>query len=239
MARLAKEHGLWLHVDAAMAGSAMILPECRALWDGVEDADSLVLNPHKWMGVGMDFSAYYARDPAHLVRVMSTNPTYLRTDQDAAVVNYRDWQIPLGRRFRALKLWFVLADVGVEGLRARLRRDLANARRLADAVDAARGEGWERVAPVLLQTVCLRHVPAHLAGDEAALTRHNLALARRVNESGAAYLTPSVLGGKQILRVSIGALGTEWEHVAALWESLRAAAHVEAAVGKDQGAHRD
>jgi aromatic-L-amino-acid decarboxylase len=238
MARLAREHGLWLHVDAAMAGSAMILPECRALWDGVEDADSLVFNPHKWMGVGCDFSAYYARDTAHLVRVMSTNPTYLRTDQDAAVVNYRDWQIPLGRRFRALKLWFVLADVGVEGLRARLRRDLANAQRLAAAVTAAGAEGWEVVAPVALQTVCLRHVPARLLGDEATLTRHTLALAWRVNESGAAYLTPSVLGGNQILRVSIGALGTEWEHVLALWDDLQAAARAEVA-GENQGARRD
>jgi aromatic-L-amino-acid decarboxylase len=229
-ARIAAEHGLWLHVDAAMAGSAMILPECRPLWDGVEGADSAVFNPHKWLGVGCDLSAYYVRDAAHLVRVMSTNPVYLRTEQDAAVVNYRDWQIPLGRRFRALKLWFVFVDVGVEGLRARLRRDLANARRLADVVDAARAEGWERVAPVALQTVCLRHVPPAFAGDEAAIAAHNLEIARSVNESGAAYLTPSVLAGKQILRVSIGALGSEWEHVEALWNALR-----QVAAGKAQG----
>jgi len=222
LAQLARAHGAWLHVDAAMAGCAMLVPECRALWDGVEAADSLVFNPHKWLGVGMDFSAYYVKDPAHLVRVMSTNPAYLRTAQDDAVVNFRDWQIPLGRRFRALKLWFVLADVGVDGLRARLRRDLAHARRLADAVDAARAEGWERVAPVALQTVCLRHVPPALAGDEAALTAHNLALARAVNASGAAYVTPSVLAGRQIVRVSIGAIGTEWEHVAAVWDALQA-----------------
>ena len=172
-----------------MAGTAMVLPECRPLWDGVEEADSLVFNPHKWMGVGFDFSAYYVRDPEHLIRVMSTNPSYLRTAQDGEVKNYRDWHIPLGRRFRALKLWFYLLDVGVEGLQARIRRDLANAQWLREQVDAA--PGWERLAPVPLQTVCLRHVPQALAGDEPALTRHNLELARRVNESGAAYLTPS------------------------------------------------
>ena len=154
----------------------MVLPECRPLWTGVERADSLVFNPHKWMGVGFDFSAYYARDPEHLIRVMSTNPTYLRTAEDGAVTNYRDWQIPLGRRFRALKLWFYLLDVGVDGLQARLRRDLANAQWLKDQVDAA--PDWERLAPVPLQTVCVRHVPQALAGDEPALTAHNLAIAR-------------------------------------------------------------
>lgn len=222
MAALARKHGLWLHVDAAMAGTAMVLPECRPLWAGVEQADSLVFNPHKWMGVGFDFSAYYVRDPQHLVRVMSTNPSYLQTAHDGAVKNYRDWHIPLGRRFRALKLLFFLLDVGVEGLQARLRRDLAHARWLAAQVDAA--AGWERMAPVPLQTVCLRHVPPALAGDEAALTRHNLELARRVNESGAAYLTPSVLKDRQMIRVAIGAEATERRHVEALWAALQSAA---------------
>ncbi len=222
MAALAKQHGLWLHVDAAMAGTAMVLPECRALWAGVEEADSLVFNPHKWMGVGFDFSAYYVRDPQHLIRVMSTNPSYLRTAQDGAVKNYRDWHIPLGRRFRALKLWFYLEDVGVEGLQARLRRDLANAQWLRERVDAA--PGWERLAPVPFQTVCLRHVPPALGGDEPALARHNLEIARQVNESGAAYLTPSVLKGRQMIRVSIGAETTERRHVEALWAALEAAA---------------
>jgi len=225
MAALARRHGLWLHVDAALAGTAMVLPECRPLWEGVEQADSLVFNPHKWMGVGFDFSAYYVRDPEHLIRVMSTNPSYLRTAQDGAVKNYRDWHIPLGRRFRALKLWFYLLDVGVEELQARIRRDLANAQWLREQVDAA--AGWERLAPVPLQTVCLRHVPQALAGDEPALTRHNLDLARRVNESGAAYLTPSLLKGRQMIRVSIGAEPTERRHVEALWARLRDAADAE------------
>ncbi len=221
VADLAEKHGMWLHVDAALAGTAMVLPECRWMWEGVERADSLVFNPHKWMGVGFDLSAYYVRDPQHLIRVMSTNPSYLRTAQDGQVSNFRDWHIQLGRRFRALKLWFYLMDVGVEGLQARLRRDLANASWLKDQVDAAPG-GWERLAPVPLQTVCLRHLKPGL--DEAGLAAHNLELARRVNEGGKAYLTPSVLKGTQMLRVSIGAEGTERHHVEALWTALQAAA---------------
>jgi aromatic-L-amino-acid decarboxylase len=221
MAEVAARHGLWLHVDAALAGTAMVLPECRWMWRGVERADSLVFNPHKWMGVGFDFSAYYLRDPQHLVRVMSTNPSYLRTAQDAVVKNFRDWGIPLGRRFRALKAWLYLMDVGVEGLQARLRRDLENARWLMEQVDAA--PGWERLAPVPLQTVCLRHRPPGEA-DEGRLAAHNLEIAARVNRSGRAYLTPAVLKGRQMIRVSIGAERTERRHVEAVWAQLLEAA---------------
>ncbi|MCE1203075.1 MAG: pyridoxal-dependent decarboxylase [Holophagaceae bacterium] len=220
MADLAEKHGLWLHVDAALAGTAMVLPECRWMWAGVERADSLVFNPHKWMGVGFDLSAYYVRDPQHLIRVMSTNPSYLRTAQDGQVSNFRDWHIQLGRRFRALKLWFYLMDVGVEGLQTRLRRDLEHAQWLKTQVDAT--PDWERLAPVPLQTVCLRHLKPSL--DETALAAHNLELARRVNDSGKAYLTPSMLKGRQMLRVSIGAEATTRRHVEALWEALREAA---------------
>ncbi|HEY3270571.1 MAG TPA: pyridoxal-dependent decarboxylase, partial [Geothrix sp.] len=217
LADLAEKHGLWLHVDAALAGTAMVLPECRWMWEGIERADSLVFNPHKWMGVGFDLSAYYVRDPQHLIRVMSTNPSYLRTAQDGQVSNFRDWHIQLGRRFRALKLWFYFMDVGVEGLQARIRRDLENAQWLKDQVDAA--PDWERLAPVPLQTVCLRHLRPGL--DEGALAAHNLEIARRINEGGKAYLTPSMLKGKQMLRVSIGAETTERRHVEAVWEALR------------------
>jgi aromatic-L-amino-acid decarboxylase len=225
MLQVARTQRMWLHVDAALAGTAMVLPECRWLWDGVEHADSLVFNPHKWMGVGVDYCAYYVRDAQHLIRVMSTNPSYLLTAQDGAVTNYRDWQIPLGRRFRALKLWFYLLDAGVLGLQARIRRDLANAQWLRAQVDEAKG--WQRMAPVPLQTVCVRHVPEALRADEAALTRHNLAIARRVNDSGAAYLTPSLLKGRQMIRVSIGAEATEQRHVAAVWSALQDAARAE------------
>jgi aromatic-L-amino-acid decarboxylase len=221
MAELAERHDLWLHVDAAMAGSAMICPECRWMWDGVEAADSVVLNPHKWLGTGFDLSAYYVRDPEHLIRVMSTNPSYLRTQHDGEVKNLRDWGIPLGRRFRALKLWFLIREQGVEGLQARLRRDLENAQWLKAQVDAT--SGWERLAPVPLQTVCLRHVPVGMTTEED-LRAHNLALVDRINRAGTYYLTPSVLKGVQMIRVSIGAEATERAHVEGLWEALRAAA---------------
>lgn len=217
---VASREGVWLHVDAAMAGSAMVLPECRALWDGIETADSIVLNPHKWLGAAFDCSVYYVRDAAHLVRVMSTNPSYLRTAADEQVKNYRDWGIPLGRRFRALKLWFLIREAGVEGLRTRLRRDLANARWLAAEVE--RAGGWRVLAPVPLQTVCVRHEPAGLEGE--ALDRHTMAWVERVNRSGAAYLTPAMLDGRWMARVSIGAIATERAHVEALWKTMREAA---------------
>ncbi len=222
IAELAARHGLWLHVDAALAGSAMICPEFRWMWEGVERADSVVLNPHKWLGTGFDLSAYYVRDPEHLVRVMGTDPSYLRTAQDGLAPNLRDWGIPLGRRFRSLKLWFLIREYGVEGLQARLRRDVGNAQWLAAAADSE--PGWERLAPVPLQTVCLRHVPSGLEGRHDRLTAHNLAIAQRVNRAGRAYLTPARLKGRQILRVSIGAQATERDHVRMLWDDLRAAA---------------
>jgi len=219
IAAVGREHGLWLHVDAAMAGSAMILPECRDLWRGVEEADSLVLNAHKWLGVAFDCSLYYVRDPQHLVRVMSTNPSYLQSPVDSQVRNLRDWGIPLGRRFRALKLWCLIREQGVDGLQRRLRRDLANARWLESQVRAE--ADWRVLAPVALQTLCVRHEPAGLAGD--ALDRHTLAWAERINRSGDAYLTPATLDGRWMVRISIGALATEREHVAALWRRLREA----------------
>ena len=217
IAEIARAHGVWLHVDAAMAGSAMILPELRPLWAGIEGADSLVFNPHKWLGAAFDCSLYYVRDPQHLVRVMGTNPSFLQTSVDGEVTTYRDWGIPLGRRFRALKLWCLLRAEGVEALQARLRRDLANAQWLA--AEAASAPGWRVVAPVRLQTVCLRHEPACLDGE--ALDRHTLGWVERVNRSGAAYLTPATLDGRWMARVSIGALPTERADVEALWTLLR------------------
>ena len=133
---LARRHGAWLHVDAAMAGSALMLPEMRWLVDGVEGADSLAWNPHKWLGTVLDCSLLYVADPDHLIRVMSTSPSYLRSAVDGEVTQYKDWGIPLGRRFRALKLWFHLRLDGADAIRARLRRDLDNARWLAEQVSS-------------------------------------------------------------------------------------------------------
>jgi aromatic-L-amino-acid decarboxylase len=217
VAAAARPFGMWLHVDAAMAGSAMILPECRRLWEGIEAADSLVLNTHKWLGAAFDCSLYYVRDPEHLVRVMSTHPSYLQSAADGRVKNLRDWGIPLGRRFRALKLWCLLRAEGVAALQARLRRDLANARFLAEQVRSA--PDWRVLAPVALQTVCVRHEPPGVEGE--ALDRHTLAWAERVNRSGQAYLTPAVLDGRWMVRVSVGAESTEREHVEELWRVMR------------------
>ncbi len=213
IADVARRHGLWLHVDAALAGSAMILPECRWMWEGIEGADSLVLNPHKWLGAAFDCSLYYVRDPEHLVRVMSTNPSYLQSAVDHRVKNLRDWGIPLGRRFRALKLWCLIREQGVTGLQARLRRDLANAQWFAEQVRGA--AKWRVLAPIPLQTICLRHEPAGLEGE--TLDKHTLAWVERVNNSGGAYLTPAILDGRWMVRVSIGAIPTERRHVEALW----------------------
>jgi aromatic-L-amino-acid decarboxylase len=217
---LARDHGLWLHVDAAMAGSAMILPECRECWQGIEGADSLVINAHKWLGAAFDCSLYYVRDPQHLVRVMSTNPSYLQTAADDRVKNLRDWGIPLGRRFRALKLWLLIRANGVEGLQARLRRDLDNARWLAEQVQNA--ADWRLVAPVNFQTVCVRYEPPELEGEQ--LDRHTTAWCERINASGAAYLTPAIIDCRWTVRVSIGAVPTERQHVEALWSLMRAEA---------------
>ena len=234
IAGVAARHGVWLHVDAAMAGSAMILPECRRMWDGVERADSLVVNAHKWLGAAFDCSLYYVRDAEHLVRVMSTNPSFLQSAADGRVKNFRDWGLPLGRRFRALKLWFLIREQGVSGLQARLRRDLDNAQWLAGQVRAA--AGWRILAPVPLQTLCVRHEPAGgaVADEGEALDRHTLAWVDRVNRSGAAYLTPAILDGRWMARVSIGAETTERSHVEALWNTMRMEAERDAASLKSE-----
>ena len=224
IAAIANKHGIWLHVDAAMAGSAMLLPECRHLWEGVELADSMAWNPHKWMGTILDTALFYVRDPLFLQQVMSTNPAYLRSAADGEVVQYRDWGIPLGRRFRALKLWFHLHLDGPEAIRERLRRDLDNAQWFAEQVTAA--EDWEVLAPVPLQTICIRHTPKSddgVAVSGEALDRHTLAWVDRINNSGAAFLTPSILDERWMVRVSVGVEDTTREHLEALWRLLRTA----------------
>lgn len=222
IAEIAKQHEMWLHVDAAMAGSAMILPEMRALWSGVEAADSVVLNPHKWLGAVFDCSIYYVRDEVHLVRVMSTTPSYLRSAVDEQVKNLRDWGIPLGRRFRALRLWCLIREQGIAKLQERLRRDIENAKWFAEQVAAT--PNWRVLAPVNLQTVCVRHEPTGLSGE--ALQQHTLGWCDRINKSGRAYLTPAILDGQWMVRVSIGAEATEREHVAKLWIWMRAEAEI-------------
>ena len=217
IAEVTTRHDIWLHVDAAMAGSAMLLPECRHLWEGVEAADSISWNPHKWMGTILDCSLMYVRDVQHLVRVMSTNPSYLRSNVDDEVRQYRDWGIPLGRRFRALKLWYHLGIDGIESIRSRLRRDLENARWFAETV--AGSADWRVLAPVKLQTVCIRHEPPGIEGE--ALDRYTLAWVNAINHSGVAFMSPSMLDDRWMVRVSIGVEATTREHVEKLWALIQ------------------
>jgi aromatic-L-amino-acid decarboxylase len=189
------------------------------MWSGIEGADSIVLNAHKWLGAVFDCSLYYVRDPQHLMRVMSTNPSYLQSSVDSQVKNLRDWGIPLGRRFRALKLWLLIREQGVAGLQSRIRRDLANAAWLRTQIQAT--AGWRVLAPVPLQTLCVRYEPDGITGE--ALDRYTLAWADHINRSGTAYLTPAILDGRWMVRISIGSLLTEQEHVAALWQHMQQA----------------
>jgi len=217
IADVAQEWNIWLHVDAAMGGAAMLLPECRSGWEGIERADSIVLSPNKWLGAAFDNSVMYVRDHEHLTQVMNTHPSFLRTATDGKVTQLRDWSIPLGRRFRALKLWFLIREQGVDGLSKRIRRDLANARQLAQLVEAE--PEWSVTNNINLQTVCVRHEPPGLSGDE--LDAHTRAWVQALNKSGKAYLTTAQVDGAWMVRVSIGVLGTEWHHIEKLWTDMR------------------
>ncbi|HET8622038.1 MAG TPA: pyridoxal-dependent decarboxylase [Gemmatimonadales bacterium] len=219
---ICRRERVWLHVDAAWAGAAAILPEVRPILDGIEHADSFFFNPHKWLFVNFDCSAYYVRDVDALLRSFALTPEYLRTAQDAEVVNFRDWGIQLGRRFRALKLWFVLRSYGVEGLRAMLREHIALGHELAQWVAAE--PHWEVMAPTPVGLVCFRHHPPALVDDEAALTTHNRAIVERLNRSGQMFLTHTTLNDRYAIRLVVGQRCTQREHVAHAWRLLREAA---------------
>jgi aromatic-L-amino-acid/L-tryptophan decarboxylase len=208
-------HGVWLHVDGAMSGTAALCPELRFVNDGLELADSYCFNPHKWMFVNFDCSAFFVADRAALVGALSILPEYLRNaaTESGAVIDYRDWQVPLGRRFRALKLWATIRHYGAEGLRHHVREHVALAREFADWVRA--DERFELAAPVPLNLVCFRH----RAGDAA-----NQRVLDRVNASGRLFLTHTKLDGRLVLRLSIGAARTERRHVAAAWAAIQEAA---------------
>ena len=212
---ICRQHDLWLHVDAAMAGTAAVCPEHRELHDGLEHADSYVFNPHKWMLTNFDCSAFWVRDRRRLTGALSIEPEYLRNEasESGEVVDYRDWHVPLGRRFRALKLWFVIRHYGVEGLRSLVRRHVELARWLADRVEE--DPRLEIAAPVRLNLVCFRHV----AGDAASRE-----LLERLNASGDMFLTHTELDGRYALRLCVGQARTERRHVETAWERIRAEA---------------
>ena len=189
----------------------MILPECRWMWDGVEARRLDRRQSAQVAGRGVRLlGVLTCASPSELVRVMSTNPSYLQTAADAVVKNYRDWGLPLGRRFRALKLWFLIREQGVAGLQARLRRDLDNAQWLA--AERAATPDWRVLAPVVLQTVCVRHEPAGVDGRRAR-SAHAGVVSIASTDPASAYLTPALLDGRWMVRVSIGALATERRHV--------------------------
>jgi aromatic-L-amino-acid decarboxylase len=220
IAELCRRSGAWLHVDAAYAGAAAIVPELRPLFDGIETADSIVFNPHKWLLTNFDCTAYFVRDPAALLSTFQASPEYLRTAYDADVVNFRDWGIQLGRRFRALKLWFVIRSYGVEGLRAIIRRHVALARELAGWVED--DPDFELMAPVRFGLVCFRWRPAARSDEE--LDALNARLLAEVNATRERYLTHTRLGGRYVIRLVVGQRATERVHVRGAWEAVREAA---------------
>ena len=207
------EYGVWLHVDGAMAGTAALCPEFRAMQDGLELADSYAFNPHKWMFTNFDCDCLWVADRAALIRALSILPEYLKNAATAAgaVIDYRDWHVQLGRRFRSLKLWFVIRHYGVEGLRAHVREHVRLGQEFAAWVAA--DPAFELAAPAPLNLVCFR---LRQGGDAA-----NRALLERLNASGKLYLTHTVLDGKYTLRMSIGGTLTEERHVAAAWQHIR------------------
>jgi aromatic-L-amino-acid decarboxylase len=219
IAEVCRRHGVWLHVDAAYAGTAAIVPELRHHFVGVEHADSFVFNPHKWMLVNFDCSAYFVRDRETLLRTFQLTPEYLRTPQDAEVVNFRDWGIQLGRRFRALKLWFVIRSYGVEGLRQLVRKHIALARELAGWIEQT--PGFELMAPVPFSLVCFRYRPDHLGIDEPAVDELNRSLLARINASRRVHLTHTELNGRYVIRMVVGQRLTERHHVEEAWKLIK------------------
>ncbi len=211
IARIAAGHKLWLHVDAAMSGTAAVCPEFRFIHDGVEMADSYTFNPHKWMFTNFDCNCFYVADRKHLIQTLSILPEYLRNQatESGAVIDYRDWHIQLGRRFRSLKLWFVIRHYGVEGLQQHIREHLRLAQQFAGWV---RGDArFELAAPAKLNLVCFRL----RSGDRA-----NQLLMDRLNTSGDLYLTHTKLDGKLTLRLCVGQTNTQARHVERAWQRI-------------------
>jgi len=220
IAAIARRYNLWLHVDGAYGGMAAIVPEKRDVLAGVEAADSLVVNPHKWLFTPIDLSAFYSPRLEVVRQAFSLVPEYLRTTEADAgqVKNYMDYGVQLGRRFRALKLWMVIRTYGQEGLAARIREHIRLGQQFAAWVDAA--PNFERLAPTPFSTVCFRAHPPSL-NDEAALNRLNESLLEAVNQTGEVFMSHTKLGGKYTLRLAIGNIRTEERHVARTWALLQ------------------
>jgi aromatic-L-amino-acid decarboxylase len=210
--RICREQNIWLHVDAAMSGTAALCPEFRFIHDGLEFADSYAFNPHKWMFTNFDCDCFYVADRKALIQTLSVLPEYLKNKatESGAVFDYRDWQIPLGRRFRALKLWFVIRHYGVEGLQHHVRRHVELAQQFAQSVRDY--DQFELAAPVPLNLICFRHK----GGDEI-----NQQIMDRLNRSGDLYITHTRLNDRLTLRLCVGQTHTELRHVERAWERIQ------------------
>jgi len=215
---ICSKYDIFLHVDAAYAGTALLLPEKRWMNEGIEQADSFVFNPHKWMFTNFDCSAFYVQNEALLVRTFEIMPEYLKTPEDERVKNYRDWGIPLGRRFRALKLWFVMRSFGVERLQEKVRHHISLAQDLKKKME--KSGDFELLAPVPLNTLCFRFHPAHI-DDEAKLNELNEKLLNQIQESGKLFLTHTKLDGKYTIRIVLGNTNLEQRHVDNAWNFIQ------------------
>ena len=209
LADVAQAEDLYLHIDAAWAGAGMICPENRVLWEGVERADSMVFNPHKWMGAQFDCSAHFIRDPDALRQTLAIRPEFLKTLGAEDVTDYSEWSIPLGRRFRALKLWFLIRTYGLEGLREMIRNHIAWSRDLAARLAAE--PDFEIVTAPVLSLFSFRH-----AGDDA----HNLKLVEAINADGRIYLTQNKVDGQVVIRFQVGAFGATDADVATAFDVI-------------------
>jgi aromatic-L-amino-acid decarboxylase len=215
---ISKKYTLWLHVDAAHAGSAAIVPEVRPILSGVEDADSMVVNPHKWLFVPIDLSVLFTRKPEVIKKSFSIVPEYLKTDEESEVINYMDYGIQLGRKFRSLKLWFLIRYFGVEGLQKIIREHLRLGELFADLID--RHPNFERLAPTPLSTVCFRALLNNNISDDE-LNEFNKNLMDEINNSGKLFLSHTKLNGKFTIRLTISGIRTTEEHVLNAWKLIQ------------------
>ncbi len=212
--KIAKQENLYTHVDAAWAGSAMICEELRTLWDGVDEADSLVLNPHKWLGASMECSAHFIKDPTVLVKTLAIQPEYLKTHGQDGLVNYSEWGIQLGRRFRALKLWFLIRAYGLDGLRTRIRHHIQWSEKLCKRLRSE--PDFEIVTDPILSLFTFRYVPQHIADHDEL----NLQLVNAINDDGRIYLTQSEHDGKRVIRFVSGQFDMEEKDVDIAFEAI-------------------
>ncbi len=216
--KICKEFNLWHHIDAAYAGSALILPEYKQLLKGIENADSFVFNPHKWLFTNFDCSAYFVKDKEYLIRTFEIIPEYLKTLSDSKVNNYCDWGIPLGRRFRALKLWFVIRSFGLNGLREKLRYHISLAKNLEKEI--RNDANFEMLAPVNFNLLCFRFHPQGL-DDESELNNINEKILHTVNATGKIFISHTKLGGKYTIRMVIANTNVTDKHVEQAWELIK------------------